>query len=310
MNLMDCFNVFQKVSKALRLSPNARSLYIAILGEFNSARYPEALDIPNALLRHLSGINLDGKSDSSFQSARNALQNAGLIKHKNQVYKLTPDVAQEKLSQYFQKLLETPCTQLRDSLDSGWKQLGGGLEGSRFISTTQGEEVENKNYNLKIKNKKNNNAYARGDVGEEPEKKISPEGQLNLPSAEVLKKWEEVKGAKLEGSQLMDLTALENTFGSEIVQKAMEETSIRNNYSEFPQIWYVRFKKILEQMLKEGEGNDRRRVSEETGRYGMGERACKDTSRNGIGRTGDSVAEYRKQGFDYSWLDDTEEMDS
>lgn len=104
MNLIDCFNTFQDVTKSLKLSANARSLYIAILGEFNSARYPEVLGITNRVLQDMSGIN----SESSFHSARNALINAKLIAHKKQAYKLTPEAALEKLKSRFGADLEPP----------------------------------------------------------------------------------------------------------------------------------------------------------------------------------------------------------
>lgn len=85
MGLIDYFNVFQNITKGLKLSANARSLYIAILGEFNSARYPETLGLANRGLQEISGI----RSDSSFHSARNALINAGLIAVKKNFYRLT-----------------------------------------------------------------------------------------------------------------------------------------------------------------------------------------------------------------------------
>ena len=259
MNLMDCFNAFQKVTKALKLSANARSLYIAILGEFNSARYPAVLNIPNALLRHLSSINLEGKSDSSFQSARNALQNAGLIKYKKELYQLTPNDALEKLQKRFGKLLETPCNELGDSLETTWKQVGDRLEVSRFISTTSDKEVDNKNYNLKEEKRESAGAYEKISV--EVESAKSPcDSQLNLagsPSNEVMEVWEKCKGAKLDGNQLIDLISLEKALGKEEVKRAMEIASLKNNYSNFPELWYSFFKRELEKQLKENKEGER-----------------------------------------------------
>ncbi len=68
----------------LSFSANARSLFFAILGEFNAARYPSELILRNGSLQQLSGI----RASSSFDAARNALINAGAIKHKREVYRL------------------------------------------------------------------------------------------------------------------------------------------------------------------------------------------------------------------------------
>lgn len=246
MNLMDCFNTFQNVSKAMRLSPNARSLYIAILGEFNSARYPETLNLSNSLLRDMSGINLEGKSDSSFHSARNALQNAGLIKHKQQVYQLTPNVAEEKLAKRFEKLMNTPCTLPRDSVESAWRQVGDSLEGSRFISTTlDKEEVEKEN------RREEEDAQARVT--------------LSKVSEEVERAWTKCKGSKLDGQQMIYLTSVENARGSNFLVNAIETASMKNDYGKFPNVTFTFLKMTIEDKLKGSDKNDTRRNDSRTG---------------------------------------------
>lgn len=124
MSLIDQFNIFQAVSKNLGLSANARSLYIAILGEFNGARYPEALKLSNSLLQDISGIN----SESSFHSARNALMNAKLVQHKKQVYKLTPNDAQSKMTQSLASVLERPCNLVESGLEPACNSVEGNVK--------------------------------------------------------------------------------------------------------------------------------------------------------------------------------------
>ena len=84
MTLIDYFNSFQEVSQRLGLSANARSLYFAILAEFNRLRFPQKLKLTNIYLQQVSSIT----SSHSFSSARNALQNAGVIRQKKGVYEL------------------------------------------------------------------------------------------------------------------------------------------------------------------------------------------------------------------------------
>lgn len=84
MCLIEQFNAFQTVSEVLELSANTRSVFYAILAEFNRARYPRELKIANIRVQHLSGVT----SSHSFETARQTLINAGVIKHKKQVYEL------------------------------------------------------------------------------------------------------------------------------------------------------------------------------------------------------------------------------
>lgn len=104
---------------------------------------------------------------------------------------------------------------------------------------------------------------------------------LSVPSKEALNTWEECKGEKLVGAKLQGLTDYENACGTEKIMKAMITASESNDYNKYPLVTYNFFKKVLENQLKEGEGNDRRRVSEETERHGVREGACKDAGDNG-----------------------------
>jgi len=100
MTLIDYFNKFQEVSNAKHFSANARSLYFAILSEFNRLRYPNELKLRNTYLQDMSGIT----STASFDSARNALLNAKLITHKKQVYTL--ETSEKTLRKSFEKVLK------------------------------------------------------------------------------------------------------------------------------------------------------------------------------------------------------------
>lgn len=84
MGLIEQFKAFQVRSRKKHLSANSRSLYIALLEEFNAAFFPEEMFFENPYLQQLSGI----KAASSFDVARTCLINAGLIAHKNRVYRL------------------------------------------------------------------------------------------------------------------------------------------------------------------------------------------------------------------------------
>ena len=77
MTLIDHYNAFQRVSKIQGFTANVRSLYFALLGEFNELRFPSELVLESTYLQHLSGI----RSTSSFNEARGVLISAGLIKY-------------------------------------------------------------------------------------------------------------------------------------------------------------------------------------------------------------------------------------
>ena len=84
MGLIEQFKSFQVRSRQKHLSANSRSLYIALLEEFNAAYFPDEMYFENPYLQQLSGIN----AASSFDAARTKLINVGLIAHKNRVYRL------------------------------------------------------------------------------------------------------------------------------------------------------------------------------------------------------------------------------
>ena len=216
MTLIDCFNTFQNVAKSLKLSANARSLYIAILGEFNSARYPDTLSITNRVLQDISGIN----AESSFHSARNALLNADLIRHKKHVYQLTPEAALEKLCRRRGATLETP-----------WSQLGVGLE----FSNTTTNPITIPKIEKEI---------------EKDEEDAPAQNFSNLVSTEVLTAWKKYRGEKLDGGKIFGLHDCEKLRGTEDVIQAIKTASESNNYAEFPYITYNYFKRILENQQK------------------------------------------------------------
>lgn len=100
MTLIDYFNSFQDVSQLEGLSANARSLYYAILSEFNRLRFPPKLKIANVYLQQVSSIT----STASFKSARNALLNAKVITCQKRVYTL--ETSMQTLRKSFEKVVK------------------------------------------------------------------------------------------------------------------------------------------------------------------------------------------------------------
>lgn len=88
MTLIDHFNAFQRFCEIRNFTANARSLYYALLGEFNKCRFPTELQLCNSYLQQLSGI----ASRSSFDAARNVLISTNIITHKRGKYTLVTPV--------------------------------------------------------------------------------------------------------------------------------------------------------------------------------------------------------------------------
>ena len=229
-SLIDHFNAFHIRSQELELSANARSLFFAILGEFNKAQYPAHIKIQNTYLQHLSGI----KSTCSFSSDRNALINAGLISHSNQVY-----------------TLETFQKDNRNTLESYQK-------GSRKVL-----EREQKDFRKVVESPLNTTSMSKITIEKEKEIEIEEEGESPAParenlstnSTEVLKAWYGNKGEQLAGAKAFALIQDEKLYGTEAVIKAIETASTTNNYEAFPKVTYTYFKIKLEDQLKGGKPN-------------------------------------------------------
>ena len=88
MTLIDHFNAFQTCCECRNFTANARSLYYAILSEFNKRRFPEELKLSNCYLQEASGIT----ARSSFDAARNVLISTNVIKHKHGTYSLVEPI--------------------------------------------------------------------------------------------------------------------------------------------------------------------------------------------------------------------------
>ena len=69
-SLIDHFRTFHNLSKEYDLSAGARSVYFALLGEFNAAYWPEELRISDRQMQELSGV----KSVATIHDARNLLK--------------------------------------------------------------------------------------------------------------------------------------------------------------------------------------------------------------------------------------------
>lgn len=237
MTLVDPFNTFQKVSKRLKLSANARSLYIAILGEFNSAMFPETLNLSNAYLRDISGVN----ADSSFFSARNAITNCKLIRHKNQVYRLTPEKALVFVQGKDNALLKPPCSKLGEGLEPACSKLGASLEFSKFTFLKNKKEVEVDKDKETTTTTTTVSAHAR---------------ENGFNSVEVQETWFRCEGQAIPGGMAYGLHELEKVYGVEALCKAILTASQNNKEHRLT----FNFLKAVLKKQEGGNGNDGRGV--------------------------------------------------
>jgi len=216
MNLIGYFNAFHVVTQEAGLSANARSLYFAILGEFNRAGYPAELRLSNGYVQNLSGI----RSTHSFNTARIALIERGVIEHKSQVYRL--------------------------------KEVTGQTNGySREIERkTNGNLAENEGKTPLVTPGSINNVEKEKDL----EKK---ENENARASSEILMTWYKYKGEKLIAGKLYGFTELEKRYGAEVIINAIKISSEKNNYAKFPFVTYQFFKIILE---KERRGENSKKI--------------------------------------------------
>lgn len=221
MTLIDYFNAFQVRSQGLGLTANARSLYFAILGEFNKSQYPAQLKLGNAYLQHLSGIT----SSHSFDSARNTLINSGLVSHKKQVYTL------ETLGKEQGKLAET----LREEQGKSAERFG---KASLGIPPSIPMPIEKEKEREKTKTTTTATARAREGNG--------------ANSVEVQQMWFRCEGQQIPGSMIYALYELEQLHGTENLCKAIL-TASQNNKENRLTLNFL--KAVLEKQLKGGNKN-------------------------------------------------------
>ena len=238
MTLIDHFKAFQAVSKIHRLSANARSLYIAILGEFNSLQYPPTLKLQNTDLQHLSGIN----STSSFDSARNALINAGIISHKKQIYAL------ETVSKDSRNSLESVSKESRNTLETFQKDFRNSLESSFSTTTISKNNIEKEK---EIKKEGEGEARARTRTTTTTTPTFKDNGWV---SAEVQETWFKYEGERMNAATMQKLYPLEQTFGTDAVCNAIFEASARNKEAK---LTFNFVEKILRDQAKGGKVNGR-----------------------------------------------------
>ena len=77
--LIDYFRGFHDLKQKLNLSASAQAVYLSLVGEFNTARFPEQLSISDRALATLAGL----KSVATAHDAKRILKNAGLIDFKS-----------------------------------------------------------------------------------------------------------------------------------------------------------------------------------------------------------------------------------
>ena len=221
MSLIDHFNAFHVRSQELGLTPNARSLYFAILGEFNKMQYPAQIKLQNTYLQHLSGIN----STHSFNSARNALINAELISHKKQIYSL-----------------ETVRKDFGNSSETFRKGFGNSLESS-FSTTT----ISKNNVEKEKEKERDARAYTRDE-------NANTATFNNLNSAEVQEMWFRCEGERIPGGIAFGLYELEQLHGTEALCKAIMAASQANTQ---PRLSFNFVKAVLDRQQK-GESKNAR----------------------------------------------------
>ena len=271
MNLIDYFNAFHLRAQESGLSANARSLYFAILGEFNRFGYPKQLKLANSYLQHLSSIN----STHSFDSARTALINGGFINYKKPFYELAGPVTDAKTKFIPGNSEENLKEKGGNFAEISGKELGNFLEIPESNTTMSSctEKDKNKNNN----NKKNNTRASN--------------------SSEVLQLWKDCRGEELICGKAYGMIELERNHGTQVILDAIKTASESNNYTEFPFVTYNFFKKILESHLKGEKINDIGRIRKDNGNArkigGIGRSA-------GIGKNDELRAESWEG--DTSWL--------
>ena len=214
MTLIDHYNWFQGLSRRENLSANARSLYFAILGEFNEARYPAELKLSNEYLQHLSGIN----SSASFNSARNALLNAGAIQSQKRVYKLTGSNLGNGSNRFFLNPFEQKSFESKTEI--GRKSFENSL-GLLNIKKNKDVEKEEKETAPPTTAR----AHEAVFEGDEPEKNIRAKVKVapqSTNSVEVVEMWRKWNGVPYNGGVAETLIQLENLHGKAKLLQAIE----------------------------------------------------------------------------------------
>lgn len=200
MSLIDHFNAFQVVSETNGLTPNARSLYFAILAEFNRQRFPASTKILNGYLQQLSGIT----SNSSFDAARTALINAGAIHHKKNNYELlTGNVERNPM--------ETVSNSVGNSMENECKTDGKSLG---LLSIPANREEADRERDRDETTTTTTTAHVR-EI-------------LSRPSDEVNRAWLLSEGVNLKGGNAQDFTYLESYAGTEAVVMAINDARRSN----------------------------------------------------------------------------------
>lgn len=250
-------NAFFKFAEERMLVGSDQLLYLHLFNLFNKSHWQETIRITdNELMSAMRLYDSTGKpaNVNTIRSAKSRLKLKGFIDFEPGKGNIPTEYKLIQLCPPCDTPNPSPCDTPKDTPCDSFRFTSYTLSSKEDVKTKDTREREN--------------AGAREKVGGNFEsKKILRGGQLNLPSAEILKKWDAIKGAKLGGDQLLDLANLENAFDSEIVKKAMESASLRNNYSNYPEVWYLFFKRELEKMLKEGEKNGSDSINVSTAQY-------------------------------------------
>ena len=228
MKLTEYLKEFQVVSARNHFSANARSLYLALLLEFDRAFYPEQLFLLNGYLQEISGIT----ATSSLDSARTKLVSCKLITHKKNYYGLLLGEASAKLAERENKLKN--------------RRLGKAVEIPGFIPYTltnlpqpqtpkptaaaprpcasEALPSDGTGFQTFPPLKKLEDCPASGNVGESEKNFVE-----GLPSAEVMAAWKRGNGVVLNLYQLQQLGVMEVEVGTDELVRQIESASLKDN---------------------------------------------------------------------------------
>lgn len=243
MNLIDYFNQFEAASEQWHFSANTRSLYIAILSQFNRAFYPAEMYLLNGELQKMSGIF----SNSSFDAARGALIASKLITYKKSHYAL--------------------CA-FGNGLENEWKPNGNGVENAKVDFIVQQKEYKRQETITTTTTAKARTCEAEaegvaGVAGAVPPEKsvkiargngVGESEKISSPSTnspEVQQTWFRCTGEAMGSYFAQDMLFLENEVGTEILVQAIVE-GYRSNTA--PRLSYKFVKAIAQRIAAERYG--------------------------------------------------------
>ena len=210
--LIDHFNGFEIMSQGKNFSGGVRSVYYAILAQFNRRGYPAELSLSTRDLKELAGL----KSVATVQECRNVLKNHRLIDFKTV----------KGISVY--RLLTEHLTDSRRTATAGFNMRAGGE------SRPKTEDFLKNNNDTRTRELKESNELKAVDAQEHA-------SELDA----ILDEWQ-TSGcfAKLDFQLISELDALLKKLGVSAIREAMDKAKRSNNNRNGVSFSY--FKAVLE----------------------------------------------------------------